>query len=244
MLIDRYYECVDDLFRKVRETQRENILKAGQMMADAMCNDRNIVIHDTGHLINFEMINRSGGLVAPQMLKYYLVTETDGRIRPQMKEKSLNMEGMAELVFRCSRMIDGDLLIIGSVSGRSDQVVDLAINAKEQHHCQIIALTSLEYSSSVKSNHSSGKRLFEVADLVIDNCAPLGDGMMDVEGLEMPFAPASGLSATYIMWSVYAAATEEMLKRGKTPSVFKSSNTPGGDEYNLKMEQRYQELGY
>ncbi len=243
MLLDRYYECVDNLFKTIRETQMENIKKAAVMMADAMCEKRNIIIHDTGHIINFEMIQRSGGLAAPQMLKYYLVTESDGLNKPEVATKNRNMEGMAELVFRASKMLDGDLLIIGSVSGRSDQVVDLAITAKE-HNCPVIALTSLNYSSNVESRHTSGKRLFEVADLVIDNCSPLGDGMMDVEGLEMPFAPASGLAATYIMWSVYTCCVEEMLKRGKTPSILKSSNTPGGDDYNLIMEHRYQELGY
>ena len=77
------------------------------------------------------------------------------------------MEGMAELVLRASKILPGDLLIIGSVSGRSDQVVDLAITAKK-YGCQVIAVTSLEYSSNVKSAHSSGLHLFEVADHVID----------------------------------------------------------------------------
>ena len=245
MLIDEYFAAVDDLFQTVRTTQRENIIKAGVMMADAMCEGRNIIIHDSGHIINAEMIQRSGGLQAPQQLSFYLHTENKSRIIPEKEpQKIRSMEGLAEMAFRVGNIYDGDLMIIGSVSGRAEQLVDLAYTAKYNHKCQIIALTSLPYSMNVKSCHSSGLKLYEIADLVIDNCAPLGDAMMTIEGLDMPFAPASGLSAAHIMWSVYAACIEEMLKRGIKPSILKSSNTPGGDEYNLEMEYRYKEFGY
>jgi len=243
MLIDNYYEHVDKLYERIRNTQRENIFAAGREMADAMQRNVNIHIHDTGHIINAEMIQRSGGLVAPKQLKYFLTTENPGRDRPALKGKDRNQIGMAELVYNAGNICPGDLLIMGSVSGRSEQLIDLALTVKK-HDCRIIAVTSLEYSKSVESCHPSGKRLFEIADIVIDNCAPLGDAMMHVEGIEMPFVPASGLAATYIMWGVYCCCAEELLKRGITPSVFKSANMPGGDEYNLKMEQRWAKYGY
>ena len=243
MIIDQFYEAIEGVFKTVRETQREAIIAAGKMMADAMCEGKMIHIHDTGHLINFEMINRSGGLVAPKQLVYYLVTQNDGRPRPELEKKDRTQVGMAQLVINAGNICPGDLLIIGSVSGRNEQVVDLAITAKE-YGCKIIALTSMKYTTAVESAHPSGKKLYEIADLVLDNCAPLGDGMLDVEGLEMPFIPASGMSATYVMWSVYAACVEEMLSRGITPGIYKSSNTPGGDEYNLEMEHRWEKYGY
>jgi len=244
MITDRYFEHVEALFKRVRETQMDNIRAAGKMMADAMMRNANIIIHDTGHIINSEMTGRSGGLVAPTYLKYYLVTENPGRPnRAAEKAKDRSQEGMAELVFNAGSICPGDLVIIGSVSGRSEQLVDLALCLKK-HDCQIIAVTSLEYSTQVESAHSSGKKLYQIADLVIDNCAPLGDGMMHVEGIPVPFVPASGLSATYLMWAVYCECAEELLKHGITPSVFKSANMPGGDEYNLGMENRWKELGY
>ena len=243
MLIDKYYEHVDALFERVRNTQRENIIAAGKMMAETMLEGAEVHIFDSGHIINSEMINRSGGLVAPRYLRYYLVTENPDRDRPALVGKSRCQEGMAELVFNAGNICDGDLVIIGSVSGRSEQLVDLAVTVKK-HNCKLIAVTSMEYTTQVTSAHSSGKKLYELADLVIDNCAPFGDGMMHVEGIPMPFAPASGLSAVYEMWSVYCVCAEELLKRGITPSVFKSANMPGGDEYNLEMEHRWQKYGY
>lgn len=243
MLIDRYYEHVDALFKKVRETQREAIIAAGKMMAETMMNNAEVHIFDTGHIINAEMTGRSGGLVAPRYLRYHLVTENPDRKRPALEGKSRCQEGMAELVFNAGNICPGDLIIIGSVSGRNEQLVDLALCLKS-HGCKIIALTSMEYTTQVESGHSSGKKLYQIADLVIDNCAPLGDGMMHIEGIPMPFAPASGLSAVYAMWQVYLCCVEELLAHGITPSVFKSSNTPGGDEYNLEMEHRWEKYGY
>lgn len=244
MIIDEYYKHVDALFKTVRETQRENIIAAGKMMAETMMTGTSDVhIFDSGHIINSEMIQRSGGLVAPRYLRYHLVTENPGRKRAAIEGKSRCQEGMAELVFNAGNICPGDLIIIGSVSGRNEQLVDLALTLKK-HGCKIIALTSMEYTTHVESAHSSGKKLYQIADLVIDNCAPLGDGMMHIEGIPMPFAPASGLSAVYIMWQVYCCCVEELMAHGITPSVLKSSNTPGGDEYNLEMEHRWEKYGY
>ena len=243
MLIDSYYEHVDKLFEKIRTTQRENIIAAAHEMTEAMLRNANIHIHDTGHIINSEMTSRSGGLVAPRHLRYNLVTENPGRPRPAMINKDRNQIDMAELVYNAGNICPGDLVIFGSVSGRSEQLIDLVLTV-QKHGCRTVAVTSLEYSKAVKSAHPSGKRLFELADVVIDNCSPLGDGMMHVDGLEMPFIPASGLGATYVMWAVYAACAEEMLSLGHTPGIYKSSNMPGGDEYNLKMDKRWEKLGY
>ena len=213
------------------------------MMAETMMNGSDVHIFDTGHIINSEMTGRSGGLLAPRYLRYYLVTENPGRKRPAMEGKSRCQEGMAELVFNASNICPGDLMIIGSVSGRNEQLIDLALTLKS-HGVKIIALTSMEYTTQVKSGHSSGKKLYEIADLVVDNCAPLGDAMMDIEGIPVKFAPASGLSAVYTMWQVYLCCVEELMSHGLVPTVYKSSNLPGGDDYNLEMEHRWEKLGY
>lgn len=136
----------------------------------------------------------------------------------------------------------GDVIIIGSVSGKSMHVIDLALAAK-RFGLTVIAVTSLSYSREVKSDHSSGKRLFECADVVLDNCAPAAEAMMSIEGLDAPFAAASGISAALLLWSVSAVCVEELLKRGLQPSVLKSENFPGGIDYNGKLKEQYAETG-
>lgn len=245
MLLDTYYEYVDNLVNKVKTTQRESIIATGKMMADTIAQGKCIHIHDTGHIINSELVNRGGGLFALRSFTYELKWLDPVRERDRGEERGIpnSMEGFAEYAVRASNIHAGDLIIIGSVSGRSEYVVDLAMTCKK-YGCNVIAMTSVEYSSGVPSRHSSGKRLFECADIILDNCAPIAEGMIPVEGIEAPFAAASGLSATLIMWSACAVAIEELLARGITPSVYKSANFPGGEEYNDNLELHYQKTGF
>lgn len=245
MLLDTYNEYVDRLFDKVKTTQRENIIKTGKIMAETIAAGKCIHIHDTGHIINSELVNRGGGLFALRSFKYELTWLDPVRERDRGEGRGIpnSMEGFAEYAVRASNVHAGDLIIIGSVSGRSEYVVDLAMTCKK-YGCKVIAMTSLEYSSSVPSRHSSGLHLFECADVVLDNCAPVAEGMIPVEGIEAPFAAASGLTATLIMWSACAVAVEELLAKGITPSIYKSANFPGGEEYNDELEKHYQATGF
>jgi uncharacterized phosphosugar-binding protein len=242
MLIDSYYETVDALLQKLRTTQRENCLQAGQMIADALEKGNAVHIYDTGHIINSELIYRGGGLLAYKQLKYQLNVENPVRDRDRSGVDT-SMEGLSKYVLRASKALPGDLLIIGSVSGKTPNTIDLAMAAHE-FGMKVIALTSVEYSSSVESLHSSGKRLFECADLVLDNCAPKAEAMMEIEGLDARFGAASGIAATYLMWSATAAAVEELLKRGIKPSVLKSANYQDGPQFNKELEEIYKEHGY
>lgn len=243
MLLDRYDEHVDALIAKLRSSQRENFIAAGKIMADTIATGNAVHIHDSGHIVNWELCCRGGGFMCIKPLIYEM--KMDNRIRPRDKSDCgipQSMEGFAEFAIRAANVVPGDLIIVGSVSGISEYIVDLALTAKK-YGCKIIALTSIEYSSSVKSRHSSGKHLYECADVVIDNCAPVAEGMMKVEGLEPPFAAASGITATLALWSVCTVALEELLARGITPSVYKSANYPGGNEYNEAQEKIYNETG-
>jgi len=135
------------------------------------------------------------------------------------------------------------VLFIGSVSGKSKNVVELAIQAREMG-VTVVAITSLEYSSRLQSEHPTGKRLYEVADLTIDNHAPYGDAMLEVEGLDVKACPASGLAAACIMWAITAGIIERLLERGLVPTVYRSVNAPGGPEDVRSRQERYKELGY
>lgn len=242
MLIDRYYETIDQLYAKIKETQRENEIQAGKMIAESVKNGGCVHIFDTGHIINSELVERGGGLMLYKPFKYHLNVEDPVRPRDRSSVNT-SMEGLAAYALRASGALPGDVMIIGSVSGKTLNVIDLAVEAKK-FGLKVIALTSLSYSSQVKSEHSSGKRLFECADIVLDNCAPAAESMMDVEGLPAKFGAASGLAAAFIMWSVTAVVIEELLAAGIVPSVFKSHNFEGGPEFNLKLREIYKNTGY
>ena len=89
------------------------------------------------------------------------------------------------------------------------------------------------------------KKLYEIATLTLDNCAPAAEAMLDVEGIEAKFGAASGIASDYIMWSVTSVAVESLLKRGITPGILKSANYPGGNDYNKTViEPHYEQYGW
>ena len=242
MLLDQYDSKVDGLLKKVRDTQRENVEKAGKMIAQAVREGACVHVHDTGHIIDSELIYRGGGLAIYKKFKYALTVENPVRQRDR-SALDTSMAGLAAYALKASGAMPGDIMILGSVSGRNLPVVDLAIEAKKMG-LKLIVITSMTYSSQVTSDHPSGKRLFELADIVIDNCAPAGEGMMQVEGLPSPMCAASGLTAAYMMWSISVVFVEDMMAHGIVPGVYQSHNYPGGAEFNVKINQTYEEKGW
>jgi len=241
MLMDRFFQAIDELQATIRTTQRPAIEAAGAAIAEAAAKGQAVHLYDTGHIIDHELIHRAGGLFLMKQLRFSLQMDNPIRSR-DYQGKNKSMEGLSEYVLRASNVMPGDVLIMGSVSGKSVESVDLALAAKA-YGVTVIVLTSLGYSKQVKSDHSSGKRLFEIGDIVLDNCAPLGDAMLEVEGLEPRVMPASGMSAAYILWAVTAEAIERMLAKGIQPSIYKSYNNDGWG-YNAEIEKIYQKEGY
>lgn len=241
MLMDTYFQKIDGLFARIRETQSASIGAAARLIADSVQAGGCVHVFDTGHLLNSELIYRAGGPALIKAFKYSLTVEDAVRARPD-EGRSRSMEGLAAYALKASNVKSGDVMIIGSVSGKTVNVIDLALEARAMG-VKVIAMTSVEYSSRLKSDHASGKRLMELGDVLLDNCAPFGDAMMEVEGLEAPICPASGIAAAYIMWAVVAQLAEELLRDGTWLSVYKSVNYPGNAEYNVQLNERYAKTG-
>lgn len=235
---NQYYDAVETLFTKIRETQDTKIREAATLMADAVCNDGCIHLYDTGHIVDTEILNRAGGFELMKRFRYELTITGSARARTE-RNKDTSMEGLALYALRKGDVQPGDVMVIGSVSGKTVNVIDLALECKKMG-VKIVTFSSFTYSSQLDSDHSSGKRLCEIGDVNIDNCAPWGDAMLDVEGLDSKFIPASGLSAAYTMWAVNADLAEILIERGVQPGILRSVNYAPNREYNIELGKEYQ----
>ena len=245
MLMDRYHKAIDDLFAKVRATQRENIIKAGEIVADSVKNGGCIFLSGICHSMEMDSIYRGGGPIFYKHFSYDLRVESPAR---QRDRSDLGYEretaAAARYALTQSNVRPGDVLFVSSVSGRTVRVVDLAYEA-EQLGVKVIAFTSMEYARQVDPVHPSGKKLYEIATLTLDNCAPAAEAMLDVPGIEARFGAASGIASDYIMWSVTSVAVEKLLEAGLTPGILKSANFPGGNDYNKTViEPHYEQYGW
>ena len=130
----------------------------------------------------------------------------------------------------------GGVLFLFSNSGRNTVPVDMAVEAKKRG-VTVICITNLNHSRSVASRHPSGKKLYEVCDIVIDNCGAIGDAAIDVGGLVC--GPTSTVVGAAILQSIVCGAVLRIQSAGLKPEVFSSSNVDGGDAINEAYIQKY-----
>lgn len=238
--IKTYFNTIEKLLKTLLETQEDKIQKLAEMLVDTAIAGGKIFFFGCSHagILAQEAFYRTGGLVIanpilPKGLTLDTVPVTDTSVLERKPE-------YAHEILDSTPIGKGDLLVIHSVSGRNGVPVEMAIEAKNRGIVPV-CITSLEYSSSAPSRHPSGKRLFEVCDLVIDNCGTIGDAAIEVEGFAEKTAPTSTITGAAIINSMCAQAVALFLERGVEPPVFMSANLDGGDEYNAKMFEKYKD---
>ena len=244
MLIDQYLKTIRSRLDEIA-ADTQPIQQAASLCAESLSKGGALHVFDSGHMVSSELINRAGGLVAMSQLSFSLSVSNPVKVRsgrPAEAGNTLSF-GYIEHIFETDQLRPGDVLFVGSVSGKTANVVELALQARA-HGLTVIALTAPAYSSKLASEHPSGKRLYEIADLVLDNHAPYGDALLEVEGLDYPICPASGIGAAVTLWAVVAGIVEEMLRRGLKPTIFPSVNRPDGKTLVNKVEAEARRKGY
>jgi len=246
MLTELYFDNMKKVLDSIEKTQRVKISECSEIIADSLCNNGIWHLLDTGHMLMYEGVGRAGGMMALRPIRTDVEVSNPTRQRPIPGKKNVyldEIEGFPKFVLNKANVMSGDVLMIGSVSGINILPVEMALKAREMG-VKTIALTSVEYSRFLKSNHPSGKRLFEVCDHVLDNCGKVGDAVVEVEELDKNICPTSGIAASYIMWALQADVIEKMLSRGKKPSVYISNHIKDSSLINNESWQKYEKYGY
>lgn len=246
MLRDRYLDRVRELLDKIQSTQGDNIDTAAEAVAEALAGGGGFFVGPLGHGNEGDLLGRAGGLMAVQRFSFNLSLDNPVaeclRGRPRAEDIDPDLE-TARLAVKAGNLRAGDCLILGSVSGRTGRAVSTAIAAREAG-VKVVAITSLEYTARVKSAHSTGKRLCDAADIVVDNCVPYGDACLEVEGLGAPVVPLSGLATITVCWCIITTAMEKLLARGVKPHVYLSVNREDGEAFNAGELKEYNRTGH
>ena len=148
------------------------------------------------------------------------------------------MEGNAYYLMRQVDVQPEDVFIIISNSGRNPLSIEMAEYVKKKG-CKVIVVTALEVSKASTSRHSSGKLLYEFADVVLDNQSEFGDAALEVEGFDSKVCGTSSFSTCLLLKQTIYEAVKDMVEKGYEPPVFKSANIDGGREFNQILEERY-----
>lgn len=163
------------------------------------------------------------------------VVGTNGQRQAMFIEQ---VEGLAEVILANFRFGENDIMIVFSSSGRSAVPVEMAFGAKERG-MRVVAVTSVAESMARPSGHSSGRRLLDHADLVIDIGTPPGDALVTLEGLETPIGPGSTLANATVVNELKVRVAELLLARGTTPVVLTSSSLVGPERSEELFDLAY-----
>jgi len=236
-MINEYMGKVEQLIRKVTNYEEEEMRQAAQKIAEALESDGVIHLFGSGHshLLAEELYYRAGGLVPINPILHEPLMLHEGAIKSSEIERK---EGYAQSFMTKQDIRKGDVLIVVSTSGRNAVPVEVALFGKEKG-AYVITVTATEYSKSQDSRHSSGERLFEVADLVLNTHIPTGDALMSHENIDVSFAPGSTVVGAAMLNAVVAEAINLMAENGIEPPIFLSANVKGGDERNKALIEKY-----
>lgn len=232
-----YFENIQKIMSRIMTEQMDNIEKAARAVADTLKNGGRVHAFGTGHshMLAEEIFYRAGGLVNVNPIL------ESGLMLHESASKSTaleRLEGYGEIIFDFNNITDKDILFLFSNSGRNGVAIDLAIIAKERG-VKTVVITNMLHTMQGKSRHSSGKKLYEAGEIVIDNCGCIGDASITIEKIGRNVAPTSTAAGAAILNAIEARAVEIMVEEGCMPEVFSSSNVDGGDEINESYIKKY-----
>ncbi len=242
-IIDKFYSEISRLLKEFKDKEKNNIKKAAELIAESIKNDELIHIFGTGghsYMAAEEMFYRAGGLVPINPIFDGGVSVTKGAFRSTNIERT---SGYAKAILEPLKLEEeGKIIIISNVYGINAVTIESALEAKKRG-MTIIAVTSVKHSKNLPkdahSRHSSNKNLFEIADIVLDVPVPIGDAIIDIEGLDVKVAPCSTILVSFCLNALVAETVQILIKMGIDPPVWKSANSPGGDEYIKKYKDKY-----
>ena len=224
---DRYFAAAHAQLQKVYETQRAAIAQAADWLGEAF---------GTGHshMLAEEVFYRAGGLAhAVPMLDSKLMLH-DEAIEATYLERR---EGYAATLLQHYPIAAGDVLVVASNSGRNAVPIELALAGRERG-LKVVVITNLTQSGAWPARHSSGKKLAEVGDVVIDNGGISGDACVEMPGMPSLIGPTSSITGMFIINALIVQGIENALARGVAPEIYISSNT-NGDDHNDVLLAKY-----
>lgn len=238
---ERYFETMQQVVRRVRETQGDAIERAAELLADVT--ERGGIIYGFGtghsHLVCDDAFWRAA---TPANYCALLEQSATGSFEITKSYGFENLYGVGSNVVDYHRITADDAMIIVSNSGNNIAPVDAALRAREKG-IPVIAITAVEYSDFLTTKHRAGVKLKDVADVVLDNCSLVGDAAVEVEGFPMRVGSTSTIPAVFLQSAVLAEMVEVLVRRGFEPDVYYNGHMAFMDEscadHNDRLVDKY-----
>jgi len=235
-----YLKNVQELLKRVSQTQEASIAQAVSLFAGALANGKMIHTFGTGHshLLAEEIFYRAGGLAAI----YPILDERLMLHKDVVKgSQSERLPGLASELLAKHPITEGDVVVVISNSGGNQVTIDLVSLAHEAG-AKVIAVTSINHATSKSARSNNAQKIHQLSDVVLDNSGIVGDASIRITGNKMAVAPTSTIIGGAMLQAVVVGTVAELIQRGIEPEIFLSSNMVGGDENNAAIFDKYRPL--
>ncbi|MCI6041311.1 MAG: SIS domain-containing protein [Clostridiales bacterium] len=233
-----YLEQVISILRQIQSEEFPKLECAANWIFETVRQGHCVYFYGCTHagILTQEAFYRTGGLaiINPIFAPGTLVSDSPITLTSSVER----LDGYGSVVAEQSGIGPEDLLFIHSVSGRNNVPIDLAVAAKERG-AQVVCITGMDYTTRVQSRHWSGKNLYELCDLVIDNHCPYGDALVQLSQDGLRAGPGSTVVGVAIWNQIVTLAAKRFEAEGMVPPVFASANIDGGEERNLALYKLY-----
>ena len=245
-----FFDHAMSLLQELKSTQSEVIQKAAELCGDRIARGGLVFLFGNGHsrMMCEEMTPRQGGFPGFVALVEMALSNHAAIIGANGLRSSLyleNYEGYAEQILSGFHFGPHDAFIIISTSGIRPVVVEMAMGVRARA-LPVIAIVSKAHSDEAKAMHSSGKKLVDCADLIIDNLCPPGDCVLKLDGLDWRTGPVSTITGAMIINMIRCGAAEALLAKGMKPVILPShqflDNTSAAEQLDAFYEAYRQSL--
>jgi uncharacterized phosphosugar-binding protein len=241
----RWLAAARDVLDRIEQSQMKGIAEAAEVCAAAIAPGGFVHMFGTGHsrIPVEEMFPRYGSFpgfhpIAELSMTFHTqIVGANGQRQAMFIER---VEGLAEAILGNFHFRPTDAMVVCSASGLSAVPIEMAMGA-QRRGMPVVALTAVAQSTAAAPRHSSGTRLLDHADIVIDLCTPVADAMVQIEGIESPVGPGTTVAYAAIINEIKCQTAALLVERGAMPGVITSSVVVGRDRADQLFESIYQD---
>jgi uncharacterized phosphosugar-binding protein len=241
MLATQWLSNVRGIMDRIEQTQMDNIRKAAEVMADSIEAGRWVHTFGCGHatIPIEEMYPRIGGFVGfhPMIeLPLSFFTHITGEMGVHQFVFLERVEGYGVEIMKGYNFDTKDTMWLFSHSGINNVNIDIALEAKKKG-MKVIAYGSVEGAKGKQTRHSSGKTIFDIADLVVDTCAPVEDASVVLKNHQDKIGPVSTMAFVTTVWMTVTTVAEILADRGVKLYIHPSHNVPGDTTAKQRLDE-------
>lgn len=244
MSAKRYQERISAVLHQIWTTQLAAIKESADWMADCIHRGGLVHLFGSGHSVMpvLDIFPRYGGFpgfhpIMDSRLMWTNVIGSGGAKGVLWLERR---EGYAALLLENESIRAGDVMVVFSHGGMNAVGIEIALEVRKRG-LKTVAVTSMDNQRRRESTHSSGMKLSDAADLLIDNCVPAEDALVSIEEWAAPVAAGSTVAFITIAMALVAEVAQGLAARGVKPPVFVSPNVPGfGADNNTRVFAAYE----